>query len=1502
MSSCPMPGCSCRGSRSGVSAARARRSASSTTFPGGRLPTHVVVELELPVQDVRSAGQPHRVLAGACLFKPNGGGPSEPAKEFFWSARCVTNGLTLASLALRSDTGRLLDHREWRAWLDSMRTARPDAEIIIHDGDANWGNHLRNTLKVDVEFVKSWLLAMNEDEGAADHVFTYGSSRAFIDTLVRAVAPPELVTDINKNLTVMAADADDMKIDRHREALLRRLVEHTGPLAGYMEQLTAHDHSRRSLVDVLLITQAQLGRKRSSTAANLEQARQREREAGSAAADANAAEAKAYALELLARLQVAQLKLAGARDRVQHHKTALEDSRSTARAYAAAAVLCEERTVRARIGDIRRMLAAKAENAEPERMAASSAAQAWLDRMTTEIDEVDGQHTEAQRQASEAQDAEDKHNQELLEAERAIAEANAAISSASRELATIDDLLEEAGQRGDLITGQSVREALDEAAKKVSELDEQTRQALSIRLSRQEEIDSLAGILSSFEAQAARIESEQQSAQAALAQVNSATGTVVNALTQSGLLDLETIRLDDHAEVISETLAAVAGSAGTRQLDAGVKAAAAQRAVRSLETSGLLPPRADITTACERASRLGARPGWTYLAELPAETARRFAQALPELADGIIVNVPDDFPDVVEVVGEHRAELHAPVTIGFPSAFEATTADDSLTVILPDEAFWSRDAGRQEMASRQDEHARHQRTIEEETARYESALRLLEQVRWWQAEIAPGAQTSAEERLTAAQDAACGIPDARNALTSQQQELIGERDAAGEAERTFRQQAASARVRVERLSILGKQVAPREALQQRIADLRDGIEASKTDREKAREGKGQARTRREVAGATAGRLVARLAELNSVRADAESFTVLLTQAGDPVSLEDSRADRALLAERTRSLVDRWRGLATDQVLQGELDQMQRQLRDAAEKLAKDHEQAAVEAARALVATDPSRIPADFQRAATQATDTSIQLSHDLGGLEETESECFRQVRSLKNDVQRLQRVSQLPGEYVTSDLPEAEEIGRRLSSLLKDAQEERQRANKAHDVAKSHTQSLSNWIDLFTMTSSRLEGAASRLTLAGRLTDRIDIHDRSFELAGAQLPDDAPEALGGLLALLEQADVPVDAAKERTIRYADQIVAETDHLQALLDDVSRHAQAELETVEVTLHSASDEVVAGDKLIQLLRELRPSDFAADADRYHRDASARLDAVAHHVARFDDRLQRLAQTTFASVQHLLRSVRQTVAASQLPSTPAMGRWAGMPLLKISGLDWLNRQQREAAILTTLQRWFDPDGTTARPRFDANNAVSALVEAVTPRAIATVLVPSDPLDAEHKPVESLAVTSGGEGVTVALILASLLAARRARGLGHRRTTLLLDNPFAKVNKPMFLRLARDVARSLGVQIVPLTGIRDLGALTVFPSLIQLRVSRRETANAVVPAGCDDERVQQLLRNGTLYVSAVELQAADAEASGDQVAWPVMSSAEVHWQQPLDFGFPGETAPDSNDGSRPV
>lgn len=228
---------------------------------------------------------------------------------------------------------------------------------------------------------------------------------------------------------------------------------------------------------------------------------------------------------------------------------------------------------------------------------------------------------------------------------------------------------------------------------------------------------------------------------------------------------------------------------------------------------------------------------------------------------------------------------------------------------------------------------------------------------------------------------------------------------------------------------------------------------------------------------------------------------------------------------------------------------------------------------------------------------------------------------------------------------------------------------------------------------------------------------------------------------------------------------------------------------------------------------------------------------------------------------------------------------------------------SVLSTLRDWFEPSRLDRRPSFDANETVWDLVEAITPRFTAKVLIPSDPLDPEHKPVERLAVeTSGGEGVTFALVLASLLAARRAGTHGHRRTTLLLGNPFAKVTKPAFLRLARDVARSLRVQLVSLTGIRDLGALTVFPALIQLRVSRRETANVVAPDGVDDDALQDLLRQGTLYVSPTERDAATGDVGGDETTWPVISSAEVRWAEQLRFHEAEATVPDGPKALPPV
>ncbi len=1460
--------------------------------PGGRFPTHVVVELELPARDIRRPGQPTRVLAGTCLYKTHAGVPTEPAEQFFWSARCMTSQLTLAHLGLRSDTGRLLDHREWRSWLDTMRSRHPDAEIALEDKDRNWDAHLRNNLKVDVEFVKSWLLAMNKDEGAADHVFTYGSSRAFLETLISAVTPPEVTADINENLTAMAADADSMEVDRRREALLRDLVGYTGPLAEHMDELRGYDTTRRGLVDAILITQNQIQRRRTVKTAELEHARERETETENAASDANAAYAKTASIELLSRLQLAQLHQADAAARVDSHKTALLESEEQAKIRTAAALVSQEHAHRTRISDVERMLNANAQHAEPDRLAASSAAQAWLARLDTEIETLTSQHQGAEGDITKAQAEEDAFGQELLGTERDIAKTETSIENTRRELGQISELLKASRERGDLNEAQTVPEALAAAREQAAVLEAKANQAADRRKECQRQLDGLAEESSRFEARAARAESSLRLAQADLDQITKASSDLCAALQESRLLELDPIHLDDHAATISEALKAVAGSAGRRQLDVQVKAAAAQREVRSLEATGLLPPRPDVATLCELAARYGARPGWAYLAELPTDTAQRFAHALPELADGIIVNIPDDYTHVVDLVRQRRGDLQGPVTIGSPSDFETTSTSGAVTVVLPDEAFWSREAGHEQTGRRREIHDQHEGAVTEQLTRYEQALRLRGWVDRWQSEVGVGAETAAMQRRDEAQQAVSELPDARAELRRRQKELTGERDIAEKEERPLRQQAGGARSRAERLAALEKQTAPRERLDGELTSLDTSLELHKEAAELIKSAMSKARGDRNAASGRAARLAQALSELRSGHADAEALAAIVVRDGDPIRPEDAQAARDVLTERAKALVSRWQGLITDQELQAQLELLRQELNATLSRQAQC-EPPTVEQANAAVTADPSRASADWLRHAEEANQASKRLSRELGGLEEAQSQRHRDTQRLESEVRQLRRASQLPAEYAAIDLAAAEEISRRLSQERDRASEERQRTGEEHEKAKKQAGAISDWIELASGVADKLGGIAAPLALAGPLTQRIDTEDRSFELSGVPLPEAAPHLLADVLELFDHADMPAAIAKEGAHRCTAEFNGEVSRLQALLDETSRRAQADLDGAEATLRGAGDELIAGDKLIHVLRDMHRGDLAANAADHHHSASARLTAVAHHVAQFKNRLERLAQTTFASVQHLLRAVRQTVEASRLPSTPAMGRWGGLPLLKISGLDGLTTAQRQAAILTALQTWFDPGRATRRPRFDADSAVTALVEAVTPRLTASVLIPSDPLDAEHKPVENLAVTSGGEGVTVALILASLLAARRARGLGHQRTTLLLDNPFAKVNKPMFLRLARDVAQSLGVQLVPLTGIRDLGALTVFPSLIQLRVSRRETANAVVPAGFNDERVQQLIRDGTLYVSPVEWAAAGAEANGDPSSWPVMSHAEVHWQQPLDLGLPSEHAP---------
>jgi hypothetical protein len=369
--------------------------------PGGD-PTHFIVEVECPTPDgVLPTFTGPRVVVGACLWKPAGSPPSAPASEFFWSARCVTPDLSLRELALRGPGGRLLDHREFRAKLKQLRTDVPAAQVNVEEGKGAWELHLRG-LGVDVEYVRQFLLRMNEDEGAADQVFTYASSRAFLNSLVAVVGEPSAIEQMKQRLSDMARDADTMLLDRQRSALLGNLIDHTAPLADAVSALRELTEGRDQKVDHVLATQHRLGRcldefQRASAAASARRA-----ELDRSVIEARNSYSEALARYALARVQLARLRVGAAAGEAKAAETEQEQARVEERVARAAVLLAERRTNEERARGIEQLLARKVVEAEPLRRALSSAVQAMNVRLAADIERLEGERREGLASAARA--------------------------------------------------------------------------------------------------------------------------------------------------------------------------------------------------------------------------------------------------------------------------------------------------------------------------------------------------------------------------------------------------------------------------------------------------------------------------------------------------------------------------------------------------------------------------------------------------------------------------------------------------------------------------------------------------------------------------------------------------------------------------------------------------------------------------------------------------------------------------------------------------------------------------------------------------------------------------------------------------------------------------------------------------------------------------------------------------------------------------------------------
>ena len=217
---------------------------------------------------------------------------------------------------------------------------------------------------------------------------------------------------------------------------------------------------------------------------------------------------------------------------------------------------------------------------------------------------------------------------------------------------------------------------------------------------------------------------------------------------------------------------------------------------------------------------------------------------------------------------------------------------------------------------------------------------------------------------------------------------------------------------------------------------------------------------------------------------------------------------------------------------------------------------------------------------------------------------------------------------------------------------------------------------------------------------------------------------------------------------------------------------------------------------------------------------------------DRLAGLKQTREQLV-HMMNGLADEILAllksiekvSRLPEE-GMGVWSGKPFIKIA-FHQPDDAERQVALrglleeLIELRRSRNGDA----PDTDASGLMQLIADRLVcdKRVHVQILKPTPIRTDTYEDVEMLRHYSGGEGVTVAILMYLTIVQLRAQNVQSSRRLqdagfLLLDNPFGKCNREDLVRMQVQLADQLRVQLIVLTGLREPVIMMSYPRRVRL------------------------------------------------------------------------------------
>lgn len=1289
-------------------------------------------------------------------------------------------------LPFRTEDGRQTPLREFvaavRAW-----DAIPHCGAAVTDGMDRWRQML-DAQGLDPEIFTP-ILQMNATEGGIEGQFQFRTADQFVQYLLELIVDPEVpgaVADILERVRAGLAERPELLADL-------AFAEEAGPR---LRELVAAGAADRAAADAL---ERETAAARSLLAGLAAAATEADAAAEVAAAAVTAHEADATRHAAAEQTEqraarrwrrvAAQHRHTAAQDAVEAHTRAEQEAAARLAAWRAVPTVHALRAAEQRTRHLELQLAAATEDAEPLRERRDAAARdyaAALDRAVAALDEeiaAAGAEAQAEREAERA--ARDR-----AEAARDVrARVAVELETARAALAALDRDLTAAVAAGHLLEGEDAAAALDRhraadaaAQAELAGLADAQRALAAERQELRERGTALLTERAVVERERAELDARHRELSTRVAEL--AADERLRSLSDGELTDPVA-----EARDLGDALAHAIARAQRRRIELAVDGAEDERALAALSATQLLPGSLDLVHAHDVLEQAGisAVTGWRYLADHVEPQARSAVlRAAPALASGLLVHDPEDLPLAMKVLDEAGLRPLSAIVVGTTAQLAAAAADPAAAapgfLVPPAPALTDRTAAGAELEARERARAGRSAQDAELLAALERDTELQGRLRELVAACPPGtvdalaaAREAADERLAELAREAADLAEAEDALAVRDAELHAARSAAEEVRR-----AAAAALGV--LGALAERAA--EAPREQLAALPAALAAAARDVEEA----AAAEARHRALAEAARRHAEALARTQQARRDERAALGAVPDGGsDPdLSVDAARAaweaaDRAYRREVAESAL----ASALEEARHAEA-----RARDQVAALPAGDVTAAVALLDAASGLDPDAQAAATARAA-DAHDAAVAVAADARA----------ELRAARAE---LAEVGALDAEDAAVDPGGTDRGGALAAAAAAEhrAAEHRRAGERARTAAAEATAQV---------TAARQRAAGLR-DIAALLT----LPDQDVTRGGA--PDTEPFA-----GSLDDARAAVKTAREAW----DQAAAASRKARRALEQQGQRlalwaAEDRFSSVKPAVR---DRFRTEDPARDLLDDLLPDAerLAGDLDLYAAQLRERLGELEEHKGV-------VVTAMVGMVRQALKALARAQALSELPDT--LGEWAGQRFLEVGPRATV--ETADAVLRDRCARLVDSLAGRGSPVPRGHELLWQATSAVVGEGNwkARVLKPSTTYAIERVSVERMRKWSGGEKVTISLLLFCTVAKLRAAGRGRDQPglgVLPLDNPLGKANYVVFLDLQRKVAAANGIQLVFLTGVGDLKAVGRFPNVVRLRNSRSRSREYV-------------------------------------------------------------------------